>query len=257
MLTSLSTLPTALRVTGWLHVGLLALALVGVLVDTRLVTGLNPWIKPAKFCLSIVLYVWSLGLLLSWLPAALAGQVRWLSWGVALTMLVETGCIFLQAARGTTSHYNVSSAFNGAVFGLMGLMIFFNTLLNLWAVALVWGQPMAVAPAVAWGARLGLVVFVVGALVGGAMISRGAHTVGASDGGPGLPLVGWSTRAGDLRAAHFLGMHALQGLPLVGWGLTRAAVPGAVLLLVCTAAGWVAVTGLLLVRALNGRAMYF
>jgi hypothetical protein len=229
--TSFSSIGTALRVlhrvnpilswTGWVNVALAVLALGLLLVDHRVVTGAPVWMKPLKFSLSILAFAWTLGWLLADLPLAAQRAVQYISWGVAVSMVVEQAVIFVQAARGTTSHYNVNSALNGILFGLMGIFILVNTLMTVWALVLVWRHPLHGPVGYVWGVRLGLLLFLVGSVLGGVMIQHMQHTVGAPDGGPGLPGLGWSTRAGDLRIAHFLGMHALQALPLLGWALSR------------------------------------
>ncbi len=107
-----------------------------------------------------------------------------------------------------------------------------------------------------WGARLGLLLFWVGSVLGGFMIHYNQHTVGAPDGGPGLPGLGWSTTAGDLRLAHFLGMHALQALPLLGWALRGLRPRRGVALLAVGAALYTAAVAGLLMQALAGRSAF-
>ena len=89
------------------------------------------------------------------------------------------------------------------------------------------------------------------------MLVNQAHTVEAPDGGPGLPIVNWSTRAGDLRVAHLLGLHALQAFPLVGWLLSRSRVmpsPRAVTAVTLLfALAYTVVTGLTFAQARAGR----
>lgn len=119
--------------TGWLNVGLAAGALVLLSLDHRLVTGALVWIKPLKFSLSIVAFTWTLGWLLADLPATAQPSVRRLSWGIAVSMAVEQVVIFVQAARGTTSHYNISSGLNGMLFSLMSIFIMLNTAMTVWA----------------------------------------------------------------------------------------------------------------------------
>ena len=93
---------------------------------------------------------------------------------------------------------------------------------------------------------------------GGASAVVGAHSVGAADGGPGLPIVGWSTAAGDLRVAHFFGIHAMQALPLLGllllcFGPQRLSMGERARLTRSGGGGWIALTLLLTWQALRGQ----
>ncbi|TDN38119.1 hypothetical protein E4631_23650 [Hymenobacter sp. UV11] len=243
----------ALSYTGWLHVGLTVAALALLPLDQRHVTGALVWLKPLKFALSGLAYTWTLAWLLADLPAPAQRSVRRLSGAVALSMVVEIVIIFMQAGRGVSSHYNVSSPVNGLLFSLMGIFILVNTAMTIWAVYLAWRYRPHGSAGYVWGLRLGLLVFLVGSALGGFMIHQMQHTVGAPDGGPGLPGLGWSTVAGDVRTAHFLGMHALQALPLLGWALGRRVPRRAALLTGVGAALYVAAVAGLLAQALAGR----
>jgi hypothetical protein len=210
-----------LALAGWLMLATTVVLLSIAPFDSRTIMGINPWIKPIKFTISITVFVWTLGWFLHYLSNR-PWAVRFISWGVFFVFAVEMFCIILQSTRGTTSHFNIKTPFDSAVFSTMGLMIAINTALVLLALLLFFGRTATPLPlAYLWGIRLGLLLFLLASIEGMVMISQMAHTVGQPDGGPGLPVVNWSTRAGDLRVAHFLGFHALQILPLVGYVLSR------------------------------------
>lgn len=247
-----------LALAGWSHLALLALMLSVAPFDSRTVMGLNPWIKPLKFAVSDTAYLWTLAWLLPHAPGPRWAH-RTVSWGASMAMIAEILCISLQAARGTTSHYNFSTPFNAAVFSLMGVMILLNTLVALLFLVLSCLSGTELPRAYLWGVRLGALLFILGSLEGTVMIAQRAHTVGLPDGGPGLPLLNWSTKAGDLRAAHLVGLHSLQILPIVGYllsrrreGLSGAAQLGilALFALIYSAAG-----ALLFRMALSGRSL--
>ncbi len=187
--------------------------------DDRIVMGINPWIKPIKFAFSIALYALAVGWFLKDLPASDRAK-RWVTWVVALSMIAEMVLIGLQATRGTTSHFNLSSLLNAAIFGVMGVAILFNTIAIGYATWKFWRSGPGIPSPYLWGIRLGFLIFMVASLEGFVMSGHLSHSIGTADGGPGLPLVNWSTIGGDLRVAHFLGLHSLQILPFLGFLLS-------------------------------------
>ena len=183
--------------------------------DERLLAGINPWIKPFKFIVSGAVYLLTLAWFMPDLPAGERARRR-VSKVAAYSMLAEVLLITMQAARGTASHFNDRAPFDLAVFGLMGLLIMANTVAVGYVTWRFWRAGAGIPAPYLWGLRLGLLFFVLASLEGFAMVRMMSHSVGVADGGPGLPFLNWSTRGGDLRVAHFVGLHALQVLPLVG-----------------------------------------
>jgi hypothetical protein len=195
--------------------------LIGLIIDPRVITGAPAWLKPAKFAISFMIYAFTL----IWLLGFVHGHpwlVRIVASLTALGVAIEMICIATQAVRGTTSHYNEATPFDALVWGVMGQLIMVIWAMNLLAAVLLLRQRLP-DPTWAWSLRLGLLLTLVGTAVAYPMTIQGGHSVGVPDGGPGLPLLNWSTVGGDLRAAHFIGIHALQLLPLLGWFLTHRA----------------------------------
>ncbi len=215
----------------------------------RQVLGINAFVKPAKFFLSIWLFSWTMG----WYSGYLTQkpQVVLYSWVVIITMVIELVIITGQAAQGKLSHFNVSTPLDGILFSTMGVAITISTLWTGYIGLLFFGQHHTVTdPAYLWGIRLGILLFVIFAFQGGLMGARLSHTVGAADGGLGLPALNWSRQNGDLRIAHFFGMHALQILPLLGYFLTHR--PSVIIGLSIT---YFLLTTLVLIQALYGRSL--
>ena len=232
-----------LTLTGLGMFAALGAFVVGLVVDPRVVLGAPVWLKPAKFAASIAIYTLTLAWAFRYLPEWPRLRRR-VSVITSVALIVEMLIIAAQAARGTTSHFNVGSALDGVLFAIMGVTIALQTLASIPVAAALWQHRFA-DEALGWALRLGLIITIAGASLGGLMTrpteaqmsaSRGgrgmpvsgAHTVGAPDGGPGLPGTGWSVEHGDLRVPHFVGLHAFQALPLIAWVLARRGWTGAV-----------------------------
>ncbi|MEM1214661.1 MAG: hypothetical protein AAGJ82_03180 [Bacteroidota bacterium] len=223
------------------------IALAGMFIDDRSLMGVSVWLKPFKFGISTGIYILTVGFMSTLYPFSTRKR-NVINNIVSWTLFVEILIIATQGARGVQSHYNQSSAFDGILFAIMGLFIGINVLLMVVFLIETIRLKLAVPTSVQWAIGLGWLTILAGSWVGGQMISQVAHNVGVADGGAGLPIVNWSTVAGDLRVAHFFGIHAIQVLPLFAWLLYQKwsttsryrtlAVSGFFLLY----AGWIAFT---------------
>jgi hypothetical protein len=223
------------------------LFLVATRVSQSQITGVNAWYKPFKFALSIALFCWTMGWFTWYLGQP--GIIRWFTWTAIVLLGFELFYITFQAARGQLSHFNQSAPLYITLYALMGLAATAVTLHTAYiGILFCTGKFPELPDYYLWSIRLGIFLFVIFALEGAVMGARLSHTAGGVDGGSSLPVLGWSRKYGDLRIAHFVGMHALQVLPLLSFYLLKN-----VKLTLLAGAVYGAVALLILVLALSGR----
>jgi hypothetical protein len=213
-----NALKKAYRGSSWLTVmaaamGVLAIAAaIALPLDHRTVLGQPVWLKPLKFGVSFAVYAITLAWLLGHVPAT-----RMKKAAVALVVVgsyVEVTLIVTQAARGRTSHFNEATALDAGIWQAMGIMAALFGIGTAIVAILVW-RAEARGTATQEASKLGLLLLLAGMGQAALMVTAMRHAVGVPDGGPGLPLTGWSTTGGDLRVGHFVGVHGLQAMILL------------------------------------------
>jgi hypothetical protein len=207
----------------WLAVFSLVGALVLVplwMFDPRTLGGVSVWEKPLKFFISSVIF----SITYSWLSSFITRGSRWVKRSglfIAVSLTVELVLIVAMASIGQTSHFNVSSTTSIVIWSLMATFIsivLFSTLFISTMILIQKDQELNLRLALAMGSFNTAVGMGLAYLMTSPTANQlanyqgiaGSHSVGVSDGGPGLPFFGWSTVAGDLRVGHFFGLHSIQ-----------------------------------------------
>ncbi|MGR3468472.1 MAG: hypothetical protein ACU0CI_11405 [Shimia sp.] len=221
-LLSLSLLATTLAIP----VGVLLLEL-----DPRVLDDEALWLKPLKFYLSMAVHAATL-LAALWLYERDGPPRRIVTWAggaTAIAILYELIFLTVQAARGTRSHFNDTTAFDEIGGTIMaagaGLLVMGPAVVGL---GLIWrgGRHVMRDPLP--------VAFGLGLILGGIFAGYSGSAIGANGGpfvglyvesDPVLPILGWSLTIGDLRVGHFVGLHLMQALPLACLALWWAAGP--------------------------------
>ncbi len=224
--------------------------------DPRILAGgVDIWVKPAKFFLSVGVFALTAAWFFGYVRPERRGSR--LMRGTVVVLIAagtfELVYICWQAALGQESHFNVATPFHVAMYALMGVGA---ALLTATTLPLAWEIARRPAPGFQRSflatVVVGLVLtFLLGGGLGGYMSSQPGHAVGAEGGH--LPFFGWNRSGGDLRIAHFLGIHAEQAIPILAALAAPFAARTRWALLGIGTAAYVALTVGLFAQAVAGR----
>ena len=212
----------------------LLVSILGLIIDDRILQYVPIWLKPFKFSVSSVIFIGSILYFLKYISNQkfiyLTNKI--VSYGLMIELLI----IFFQAYRGKMSHFNNQTFEDFILFQIMAITIvcvwlgfgvyawklfksteYGNDLvfkgIQVGAIITFLTMPFAftmpqpsktqLQEIIKNKSQIGLVV--------------GSHTVDEKDPSQTYPLTGWAKTGGDLRIAHFLGLHALQILPILAF----------------------------------------
>jgi hypothetical protein len=184
-------------------------------VTTTQVYNVNAWFKPFKFAFSTFLFAWAMAWYCYYLPNF---NIKLFNWSVIILLGFEIFYIAFQASKGQLSHYNISTPVYSALYSMMALAASAVTIYTAYVGLLFFTNSFPELPNYyLWAIRFGIILFVIFSFEGFAMGSRLNHSVGALNDNSSWFIIGWSKTVGDLRVAHFIGMHALQVLPVLSF----------------------------------------
>lgn len=228
------------------------------LAETRTFNGINLWIKPLKFMSSAALFTATLAVFMPFMDRADRARrsVNTAVWIISVFLVLEILYITFRASRAEASHYNRENLIGIVLYAWMGITILISTVLSGWLGWLILKAKEPTSyPGLRYAVGLGLVVgTALGSITAMYMSSQTGHWVGGvqSD-SDGSLLFGWARAGGDLRVAHFIGLHAMQGIPFIGWLASRLTPSHTRTIVTSTAVLWTAATFAVFAQALVGK----
>lgn len=200
-----------------------------ILIDERTLQGQLVWIKPLKFSISTVVHLATLAILALLLSRTTREAKAWTNIAYVTTAATsfEVIYIFLQAARGRASHFNIETATEILLYSLMGVGALIMVFASFYLGRKLFKEQhdgdhrllkMAAGYGLVWGSIFTLAIAGYMSTSG----SRYAHL--STEGSLVIPWLGWSLTDGDMRIPHFFATHMMQIIPLYGFLLERAGV---------------------------------